>query len=353
MKTCAGARPAFAGCCSLMVAAFVAGCTTAAYDYRWEERELGGGASLRGISALDRNVVWTTGTEGTIFKTESGGRTWEKVVIPNTAHLDFRDVEVLSRNIVVVMSAGVGDKSRIYRTTDGGETWHEALANTHEEGFYDGIAFWDAEEGMLGGDPVAGDMYFAKTVDGGRTWQRVDPGLLPALNSGETGGFAASGSHLAVHGNTVWISSVYAGSRVTFSRDRGHTWDVVDTPIVQEEKTQGIFSLAFFDESMGVAVGGDYAKQTQGADNVMLTADGGLNWRFAGDFPVFQSSVRYLSRDHLVSVGPEAGYYSTDGGNHWRRIDGKGYHALSVAEGGAVWASGQDGRVGRLVTSPR
>ena len=122
---------------------------------------------------------------------------------------------------------------------------------------------------------------------------------------------------------------------------------------MQPEKTRGIFSLAFLDESTGVAVGGDYAKEAQGGDNVMLTENGGLAWRFAEDFPVFQSSVRYLSARHLVSVGPVAGYFSTDGGNRWRRIDGKGYHSLSVADDGTVWASGQDGRVARLLIDPR
>jgi photosystem II stability/assembly factor-like uncharacterized protein len=350
----AGARRmAFTKCCSLLAAALVAGCAPAAADYRWDEHALGSGASLRGISALSRDVIWASGSEGAVYKTENRGRTWEKVVIPDTEHLDFRDVEVLSKDIVVIMSAGEGNRSSIFRTADGGASWDEVFANASEEGFYDGLAFWDGKQGILGGDPVAGEMFFAKTVDGGESWQRIDPDLLPPLNEAETGGFAASGSHLAVRGNSVWISSVFAGSRISFSRDRGVTWSVVSTPIVQHERTQGIFSLAFFDEMTGVAVGGDFAREADGADNVILTDDGGLTWRFARNFPVFQSSVRYLSRDNLVSVGPAAGYYSDDGGERWQQIDGNGYHSLSVAADGSVWAAGQGGRVASLVASSR
>lgn len=345
--------PLLGKCSSLLAAALITGCAPASGEYRWEEHEPGSEASFRGISALSRDVVWVSGSEGSVYRTADGGETWEKVVVPDTEHLDFRDVEVLSDDIVLLMSAGEGDKSTVFRTADGGKTWKEVFPNAHEEGFFDGFAFWDDSEGILGGDPVAGEMFFAKTVDAGETWQRIRPDLLPPLNEGETGGFAASGSHLAVKGNSVWISSVFAGSRVTFSTNRGAMWSAAGTPIVQEEKTHGIFSLAFFDESTGVAVGGNYASPTEGGDNVLLTQDGGISWQFADDFPVFQSSVRYVSRDELLSVGPAASYYSTDGGRHWQRIEGDGYHSLSVAEDGSAWAAGQGGRVARLVAGFR
>lgn len=334
----------------LLVAAL--GCGTAKGDYRWNEYSLGSTASLRGISAYSADVVWVSGSEGAVFKTENRGASWKRVIVPGSESLDFRDVEVLSGSVVLLMSAGPGSRSTVLRSGDGGTSWAEVAPNHHEAGFYDGFAFWNDKEGILGGDPVDGSMYFLKTLDGGKTWQRVDPARLPALKSGESGGFAASGSHLATRGSSVWIGSAYAGSRVTLSRDKGDTWEVVDTPIIQAEKSQGIFSIAFFDEQTGVAVGGDHVNEDRGGDNVILTSDGGRTWRLGDEFPLFQSSVRYLGRTDLVSVGPAAGYVSDDGGLTWRRIEGNGYHALSVSPEGTVWAAGRDGRVARLAATP-
>jgi photosystem II stability/assembly factor-like uncharacterized protein len=331
-----------------LLATFLAGCAAAGDRYGWEEQVLDEAASFRGISALNVRVVWATGSEGRVYKTETGGETWERVPVADSKRLDFRDVEVLSDDIVLVMSAGEGEKSTIYRTIDGGESWAEVSVGVHSETFYDGFAFWNEREGILGGDPVEGEMFFLNTTDAGQSWQRIAPDILPPLKEGETGGFAASGSHLAVEGNSVWISSAFAGARVTFSNDSGATWEIVNTPITQEERTAGIFSLAFFDERMGVAVGGDYARESEAGENVILTDDGGRTWRLAKEFPVFQSAVRYLDRDTLISVGPKAGYSSHDGGETWQRIGGNGYHTLSVSDDGAVWAAGQGGRVAVL-----
>ena len=74
----------------------------------------------------------------------------------------------------------------------------------------------------------------------------------------------------------------------------------------------------------------------------------GETWRLADTFPVFQSAVRHLDRNRLISVGPAGGYASEDGGRTWQRIPGKGYHTLDRAEDGTVWAAGSGGRVARL-----
>lgn len=321
-----------------------------AADYRWAEQVLAGDVSFRGISVLDGNVVWVTGTEGTVYRTGDGGETWQRIIVPGATSLDFRDVETLSADVVLLMSAGEGDGSRIFRTHDGGRNWRRVSPPVRPETFYDGFAFWDTRHGILGGDPVDGALYFLLTGDGGQRWERVPRETLPPLEENETGAFAASGSHLAVEGDSAWIGSVSPeGSRVARSRDRGVTWEIATTPMFHGSRTRGIFSIDFFDEDTGVAVGGDYTKEGEGTDNVILTTDGGRSWQLADAFPVFQSAVRYLDRDRLISVGPAATYRSDDGGRTWRVIPGDGYHTLGVAEDGTVWAAGGGGRVARLV----
>jgi photosystem II stability/assembly factor-like uncharacterized protein len=332
----------------LIFLGILAGCQASSDDYRWHVIQLESGASLRGISVLNEQVAWVTGTGGTIFKTEDGGNSWESIVIPDTQSLDFRDVETLSINEIVVMSIGTGDPSKVFKTWDGGKNWSKVLQYPFEAGFFDGMAFGTNGIGILGGDPLGDEMHLLKTVDGGNSWSRIDPATLPPVNPGEFGGFAASGSHVAIFENSVWVGSVAATSRIFHSDDLGQSWQVFDTPIIQGKETQGIFSLAFIDRNTGVAVGGDYKTETEGVNNVMLTSDGGASWRLAKEFPVFQSAVRYLDENNLLSVGPAASYHSDDGGNTWRQIPGDGFHTLSVSADGIAWAAGADGRIARL-----
>ena len=328
----------------------LAACQPSKKTYLWDEFAVEEPASFRGISALNEKVIWVSGTNGLVLKTENGGLDWEEVYIPNSDSLDFRDVEVLTKDEIVLMSAGPDSLSNIFKSKDGGRHWEKTLANEDSLGFFDGIAFWNATEGILGGDPIDGKLFLMKTTDGGDTWQRIHPDKLPEMNEGEFGGFAASGSHLTVKGNSVWVASGAATSRVFYSKDRGEHWEVVYTPIIQGEGSQGIFSIDFFSENVGIAVGGDYKKENEGSKNVILTADGSETWSLGQSFPVFQSSVRYLSESELVSVGPAGCYQSIDGGLTWIVFGDSGFHTMDIAEDGTIWAAGKEGRIAQLIS---
>lgn len=325
-------------------------CQPSKKNYTWDEFAVDGEASFRGISVLNEKVIWVSGTNGTVLKTENGGLDWEEVYIPDGNSLDFRDVEVLTKDNIVLMSAGPGAKSNILKSKDGGRHWETTLANEDSLGFFDGMAFWNENEGILGGDPIDGKLFLMTTTDGGDTWQEIHPDKLPEMNESEMGGFAASGSHLAVKGNSIWVGTGGLTSRVFYSKDKGEHWEVVYTPIYQGDSSQGIFSMDFYDENTGIAVGGDYKLEDEGTDNVILSADASQSWALSQNFPVFQSSVRYLSADELISVGPVASYLSIDGGLTWTAFGDSGFHTLDVAEDGSIWAAGRDGRIAQLIS---
>lgn len=317
-------------------------------EYTWTTFEIPDKASLRGIEVFNQNIIWVTGTSGTISKTEDGGKTWIKLSIPNTDSLDFRDIELFSEREAIVMSAGEGAKSNLFKTWDAGLHWKLVLTNAHPEGFFDGMAFTNDKVGFLGGDPVDGKLFVLKTLDRGNTWSRIDPQLLPDLKIGEFGGFAASGSHLTAFDHQIQIATGGKKSRIFRSHNLGETWESIATPIIQGESSQGIFSIDYYNTQIGVAVGGDYTKEDSGQNNVIYTSDGGKSWDLAETFPLYQSSVRFISNTHLIAVGPKTSYYSTDMGKNWNAIEGDGYHTLDIASDGSIWAAGRDGRIGRL-----
>jgi photosystem II stability/assembly factor-like uncharacterized protein len=98
---------------------------------KWQPQNSGLRASLRGLSAVDENVAWVSGSQGSCARTIDGGTTWKPDSVAGADSLDLRDLEAFDANTAFLMSAGAGRLSRIYKTTDGGKSWHLLYTNTH------------------------------------------------------------------------------------------------------------------------------------------------------------------------------------------------------------------------------
>jgi photosystem II stability/assembly factor-like uncharacterized protein len=217
-------------------------------------------ARLRGVSAVSAEVAWASGANGTVVRTADGGRTWQRLSIPDSEKLDFRDIDAIDDRVAFVLSIGPGDASRIYKTVDAGATWDLQFTNKDPKAFFDAMAFWDGQRGIAFSDSVDGQFVIITTRDGGRTWMRVPRDARPGALESE-GAFAASGTNVAVHGRDhVWIGTgAAAASRVLRSTDSGRTWAIAGTPLASGASS-GIFSIAFRDLSMA-SLGGDYRKK--------------------------------------------------------------------------------------------
>jgi photosystem II stability/assembly factor-like uncharacterized protein len=286
---------------------------------------------MRGVSAVSKKVVWASGTNGTYLETVDGGATWRVGVVPGAEELDFRDVQGVDDQIAYLLSSGLGDKSRIYKTTNGGGRWDLQMTNPDAAGFWDAMAFWSAERGIVLGDPVDGKFVILVTDDGGGHWRRQAG--TPALP--KEGAFAASGTCLITRGTAeAWFVTGGPGAaRVFHSTDRGETWTVVTTPIRKDSASAGIFSITFSDPNHGVVVGGDYTKPADASHNIAVTADGGQTWTEPkGRHPAgFRSAVTSFG-DHLtwIATGPSGSDVSHDFGKTWKPFDHAAYNAITI-----------------------
>src|SRR5437660_8939964 len=122
----------------------------------WPPQESNTKASLRGVSAVNSEIVWASGTKGTVLRTTDGGTTWRALTVTGAADLDFRAIRAFDERTAIALSIGSGEKSRIYKTTDGGQRWSALYTNPDPKGFFDALAFWDASHGIVVGDPVDG-----------------------------------------------------------------------------------------------------------------------------------------------------------------------------------------------------
>lgn len=326
---------------------------------RWEPQRSGTSVRLRGVSAVSGRVAWASGDKGTFARTTDGGRRWRAGVVPGAEDLDFRDVDAFDADTAYLLAIGAGEKSRIYKTTDGGRSWALQFQNSRPAAFFDAMAFWDRDHGLAVSDPVGGRFLVVTTSDGGRTWKESPRELMPPALAGE-GAFAASGTCVAVEGRSnAWFGTGGpAGARVFRSTDAGRTWEVAATPLAGGQSA-GVFSLVFLDARRGVAVGGDYTKEGESSRNAALTSDGGRTWEPVGERRPrgYRSSValrRGARGPALVAVGPGGSDYSLDGGRNWTSLGAEAFHSASFARrGGAGWAVGEGGSVGRYVDERR
>ena len=319
--------------------------------FRWTPVTTGVEARLRGMSAVSDRVAWASGANGTVIRTTDGGSTWQRLEIPASEKLDFRDIDAVDERTAYALSIGPGELSRIFKTSDAGATWTQQFINRDPKAFYDAMAFWDERRGVAVSDSVDGQFVVLTTRDGGASWTRVPPSALPAALPNE-GFFAASGTNVTVAApDHVWLGTGAASeARVLYSSDGGLTWAVSKTPLLAGPSA-GIFSIAFSDPRHGIVVGGDYKAETAATDNAAVTADGGATWAPIKGLSGFRSVVAFVpgSRSSILAVGPSGTDASLDGGKTWTPITGPGFHAFSFAPRGTVgFGVGEKGTAGRL-----
>ncbi|SRR5579884_330929 len=313
----------------------------------WNLAVTGTNASLRGIHNAGGGVIWASGSNGAILRSEDAGYLWQTCKTPPDAErLDFRAVFAWDANHAVAMSSGTGRASRLYETTDGCATWRLLFENPDTEGFWDALLF-RGNSGFILGDPVAGRFVLYRSSDLGRHWQRDNsPSLAAASHEGV---FAASNSSLVVlSGSEILFATGGADGPRVFRSSPSGAWTATKVPMAGGTESSGIFSLAFRDTAHGVAVGGNYKQPAQSNGASAWTADGGISWHPATSFPSgYRSSVAWDERARAwIAVGPNGSDISRDDGRTWMRLDSGNWNALSLP-----WVAGPKGRIASLDTT--
>ncbi len=316
-------------------------------------QESGTSVRLQAISVVNENVAWASGLRGTVTRTTDGGRSWTTSTVPEADSMQFRDIDAIDANTAYLLSSGSGENSRIYKTTDAGASWNLQYINPDSAGFFDCMAFWDANHGAVYGDAVDGSLVLLTTTDGNE-WSRVPTATLPAAVPGE-GGFAASGTCLITHGDSIgWIGTGAASTaRVLKTADRGSTWTAFSTPIVSGTGSSGIMTLGFFDDMHGIVAGGVISSQNTHSANVAVSADGGATWSLAGH-PVMPGAIYGIAvvpaadAPTVVAVGPGGADFSIDNGATWKQLDSLEYWSIGFSATGVGWAVGPEGRITKI-----
>jgi len=221
----------------------------------------------------------------------------------------------------------------------------------HPKAFYDSMAFWNDEEGIAIGDPTDDCMSIIITRDGGGTWTKLSCDDLPKAKEGEAA-FAASDTNIAIVGDHTWVATGGIASRILYSSDKGKTWTVFETPIVQGKATTGMYSIDFYDKKKGFAVGGDYTKPNDTLANKIRTTDGGETWQVVADGkgPGYRSCVQYIPNsngEELIAIGFKGIDYSNNSGDSWKHLSDEGFYTIRFLNDSVAYAAGKD-RISKL-----
>lgn len=302
--------------------------------------------SIRAITFLDSRTLafaGSNGVYGTVDVNSNQVRTstqYYDSITPN-----FRAVGGTSEDFFML---SVESPALLYKTGDQGKM---ELVYTEEGAgvFYDSLTFWNDMEGIAVGDTVDGCLSIIITRDGGNSWAKIACSDLPGGIEGE-GAFAASNSNIAVRGGKVWIGTTEG--RIYYSGDKGMTWEIQETPIISGEPTQGIYSMDFFNENIGFAIGGDYTKPDSKKANKIKTVDGGKTWQLIADGqePGYKSCVQFVPNsdgEGLVATGFTGISYSSDGGQSWKELSEEPFFTLRFLNDSTAFAAGS-GRIARL-----
>lgn len=307
--------------------------------------------SLRGLSAVNNNVVWVSGSNGMVGKSTNGGKNWKWMTVKGFGKNDFRDIEAFDANTAIIMS--IAEPAYILKTTDGGDSWKVVYENKTKGMFLDAMDFSDPRHGVIIGDPVDGRFFIAQTNDGGNTWIELPAEQRPQTDSGEAC-FASSGTNIRyLHNKSVVFISGGKNSRLFYN------YTPVDVPLTKGKETAGGNSVAVYDNHKNkkaniiVVAGGDFTADSSRLNNCFYSTDGGKTWQTPKTAPHgYRSCVEFLDKKTLVSCGLNGIDYSYDGGKNWHSISTEGFHVCRFTRmGNQVYLAGGNGKIGKLVWS--
>ncbi|MDG1039976.1 MAG: oxidoreductase [Polaribacter sp.] len=305
--------------------------------------------SIRAIVAVNKDELLFAGSRGDIGLTEDGGKTWsfKNIKYQDSIIPHFRSIAKTSS---AIFALSIANPALLYKITS---NEHKVVyKEVHEKVFYDAMIFLDDKTGIAIGDPIDGCTSIIMTDDGGESWNKIDCKNLPEVKEGEAS-FAASNTNIAFYNNTIWVVTGGTRARILKSIDKGKSWQIFKTPIIQGNGPQGIYSVDFYDKNNGIIMGGDFSKPNENKANKAVTSDGGKTWTLVADglAPNYKSAVKYIpgtKGKEVIAVGKTGVSFSNDGGKTWKDISKDGYYAIEFVDKNTAWLSG-DQKIGKLI----
>lgn len=320
-------------------------------------------SSFRGLSVPSDDVIWVSGSNGTVGRSLDAGKTWKWMIITGFEKKDIRDIEAFDSLTAIIMVTN--NPATIFKTTDGGKNWVIELFGS-EGMFLDAIDCIEESSCICIGDPLhtskkdstQKSFFILRTVRYQDWWHEYEidnKNFYAPVASINEAVFAASGSNLKLFSHSKpsfafisggSISNLYIIERIKISK--------MNIPIIQGKSSTGAFSMYAIDKNEYFITGGDYVEYWKDSGNVVYTTNAGKTWK-RSSVHGYRSCIIQAAKKTFITCGTNGVDISFDGCKTWQLIYGdgaKGTDGFNVCAksktGKAVYFAG-NGKIGKLV----
>jgi photosystem II stability/assembly factor-like uncharacterized protein len=212
---------------------------------QWEwQNPLPQGNSLYSVQYVSENLVWSSGTTGTLLKSTDSGESWESIKLSDRMYVF--DIFFINEETGWICGESEDlDSKSILRTTNSGQTWEIQYSQT-QGGAFKSIVFADENYGWAAGSFTN----ILHTTDGGKNWFVQAQASTKFISI-----FLLDKLHL-------WITNSLSNRPMLKTTDGGVNW-------ISDSTAMWAMDVHFLDTLTGWAAGWSY---------VSKTTDGGMSW---------------------------------------------------------------------------
>lgn len=298
--------------------------------------------SIRGLSVLNDDVFWASGSKGTIAHSTNGGKSIHWLTVAGYEQRDFRDIEAIDENIAIIMA--IDSPAIILKTKDAGKTWKKVFEDNRSGMFLDAMYFKNKKSGIVVGDPINGRFFLAKTKDSGESWSVLQENECPPADSGEAL-FAASGSNIIWEKHKIRFITGGSTSHLITGTSK------IKLPLSQGKSSCGANAMDISENGKIIIVGGDFSADNISIGNCAIFDDNGDILYTPRDNPNgYKSSIVYIGNNTWITCGTSGVDISIDDGNIWKNISRESFHIVQKAQAGnKVYLAGKNGRIAAMI----
>lgn len=294
--------------------------------------------SIRALELYD-NKVWYSGTDSKFGCVDLKNYKNQKQVLLSEKKLQFR---TLAQDKNSFYAINIESPAYFFKIDKKDLKFQTVFSDTAKTAFYDALHFVNDKLAYTFSDADKDHLLKLAVYKNGH-WGMFKNNV--ELNEGEAA-FAASNTNIASSKKYLWIATGGKASRIIRMDLKTDKLEVFKTPFIQGEPSQGIYSIDFYDDQFGVAVGGDYTKQDANINNLATTTDGGETWQIqaSGQNAGYTTCVKIKPGSkgkEMISVGDKHISYSSDFGKSWTKIsDEKGFFVCEWIDGNRIVLAG-------------